>query len=580
LKKEEGIKMVDKPNSRWCLAASVFLLSMLCACAFGKTIYVDDDATGMNNGTSWENAYVYLQDALADANSAPKPVLIRPARPAMTIEIRVARGIYKPDQGAFQTPGDRKATFELINGVPVKGGYAGVGAPDPNARDIQLYETILSGDLNGDDVPVDALELDHPWDLLDEPSRAENSYNVVMAVTADDSAVLDGFTVTAGHANGPENDWQRCRWGAGLYNVHGSPLVAHCRFTGNVADLGGGVFNYDCNLTWNNCTFNKNYSRSAGGGILSHESSLIFTNCTFSENRASHGGGMCDDLPSILILTNCTFIRNLADYSGGAMSGGTATLTNCAFIANQARGGAGIWSDISTLTNCTFIANKAREWGGGMWSGLDTVSNCTFSGNTAGIAGGAIFIFCSELVFTNCTLTGNWAPYGNALASDDVHGDCSNVEITNCIFWGSSDEIWNDTGLVTSITISYSDIRGGQAGVHDPCNAVVWGQGNIDVDPIFADMGHWVDVNDLDIIVEPNDVNAIWVNGDYHLKSEGGRWDPKTESWIIDDVTSPCIDAGDPLTPVMYEPHPRGCFINMGGYGGTAKASKSPYNCP
>jgi hypothetical protein len=68
------------------------------------------------------------------------------------------------------------------------------------------------------------------------------------------------------------------------------------------------------------------------------------------------------------------------------------------------------------------------------------------------------------------------------------------------------------------------------------------------------------------------------VDGDYHLKSQAGRWDPNSESWVIDDVTSPCIDAGDPLTPVMYEPHPRGCFINMGAYGGTEKASKSPLN--
>jgi hypothetical protein len=214
-----------------------------------------------------------------------------------------------------------------------------------------------------------------------------------------------------------------------------------------------------------------------------------------------------------------------------------------------------------------------------MWSGSDTLSNCTFSGNSAGISGGAIFIFCSELVLTNCTLTGNSAPYGNALASDDVHGDCSNVEITNCIFWGSSNEIWNDTGLATSITISYSDIQGGETGIHDPCNAVVWGRGNIDADPLFADLGYWASLNDPNLIIEPNDPNAMWVNGDYHLKSQAGRWDPNSESWVIDDITSPCIDAGDPLTPVMYEPHPRGCFVNMGAYGGTEEASKSPLNC-
>ena len=69
-------------------------------------IYVDDDANGLNNGSSWENAYNYLQDALADARSAEKPV-----------EIRVAQGVYKPDQGIGITLGDRTSAFQLINGV-------------------------------------------------------------------------------------------------------------------------------------------------------------------------------------------------------------------------------------------------------------------------------------------------------------------------------------------------------------------------------------------------------------------------------------------------------------------------------
>jgi hypothetical protein len=81
----------------------------------GRTIYVDDDASGLNNGSSWENAYIYLQDALADANSSPKPV-----------EIRVAQGIYTPDRGAGIEAGDYNASFELINGVTLSGGYAGL----------------------------------------------------------------------------------------------------------------------------------------------------------------------------------------------------------------------------------------------------------------------------------------------------------------------------------------------------------------------------------------------------------------------------------------------------------------------
>jgi L-ascorbate metabolism protein UlaG (beta-lactamase superfamily) len=65
------------------------------------------------------------------------------------------------------------------------------------------------------------------------------------------------------------------------------------------------------------------------------------------------------------------------------------------------------------------------------------------------------------------------------------------------------------------------------------------------------------------------------VDGDYHLKSQAGRWDPASQSWVKDDVTSPCIDAGDPNSPVGQEPEPNGGRINMGAYGGTKEASKS-----
>lgn len=63
---------------------------------------------------------------------------------------------------------------------------------------------------------------------------------------------------------------------------------------------------------------------------------------------------------------------------------------------------------------------------------------------------------------------------------------------------------------------------------------------------------------------------------DFHLKSEAGRYDPSTETWVIDAETSPCIDAGDPCDPIGIEPNPNGGRINIGAYGGTAEASKSP----
>ena len=109
--------------------------------AFAQTVrYVDADATGPTlDGASWCSAFTSPQDALAVASFGD--------------EIRVANGTYKPDQGAGQTAGDRTASFYLVNGVALRGGYAGCGAADPNVRNFATFETILSGDLSGDDAP-------------------------------------------------------------------------------------------------------------------------------------------------------------------------------------------------------------------------------------------------------------------------------------------------------------------------------------------------------------------------------------------------------------------------------------------
>jgi hypothetical protein len=140
----------------------------------------------------------------------------------------------------------------------------------------------------------------------------------------------------------------------------------------------------------------------------------------------------------------------------------------------------------------------------------------------------------------------------------------------------------------STVWVDYSDVQGGEADVYvEPGDVLYWGYGNIDVDPCFVEPGKWVDANDPNIVVEANDPNAVWLDGDYHLKSEGWYWNTDANEWDWDEVTSRCIDAGNPGSPLGDEaltldvdPLNRlgqNLRINMGAYGGTAEASMPPY---
>jgi len=315
-----------------------------------EIIYVDPDATGANDGSSWADAYNYLQDALADANSADKPV-----------EIRVAQGIYKPDRGVGTALGDRHATFQLISGVIIKGGFAGVGQPDPNQRNIRVYETILSGDLNANDADVN-----DPADMISDPNRAENSYSVLTGSWTDATATLDGVTITAGNADG---DYLLATGsGAGMFIDHGSPTLKHCTFRLNYAAGGGGMFNWASHTTVINCTFNNNAVVYNGAGMFNMSySEPTVVNCVFTGNLAGVcGGGMANCCHSATIVANCLFMENMAKLHGGA-------------IRNR--------DSNPVVTNCTFSKNSAEQYGGGVRCGgssYTTLTNCILWANTDG----------------------------------------------------------------------------------------------------------------------------------------------------------------------------------------------------
>jgi len=266
---------------------SLLVLMLLSAhTAAGKTIYVDDSAGGLNNGTSWAHAHVYLQDALGGA--------------ALYDRICVAQGTYRPDLGAGQTPGDIEASFELPIDVYVYGGYAGYGAPDPDARSVSEYETILSGVIG----------------------TGTNSKHVVVG---DWAAVLDGFTITGGKGG------EQRSAGGGLYNLRWNLVVRNCTFTGNSADDGGGLYNAGDNVDVINCKFNSNLAGShgegLGGGMTNGGNGVTVSNCTFSGNEASHGGGMYNVFADSLAVTNCAFNNSVfrTPRRAGALFGSTGS---------------------------------------------------------------------------------------------------------------------------------------------------------------------------------------------------------------------------------------------------------------
>jgi len=293
-------------------------LIMVAGVALGQTagaqvIYVDADANGGNDGSSWLDAFGCLQDALAGAVTGD--------------EIVVAGGVYRPDRDVAhpQGSGDRSAAFQLKDGVAVLGGYAGFDEPEPDVRDIDLYETVLSGDLNADDGPGFS-------------GNEENSYHVVNA-SGTSGAVLDGFTICGGNAHGsdPHDD------GAGVVNYFGSPTVINCSFRDNDASrYGGGMFNYMF-------------------------SNAVVINCKFTSNRAEYGGGMENRYYSEAFLVNCLFAGNTAGFGGGGVgnSGADASFINCVFADNYAdRRGGGIYSRFDCdcwMTNTILWGNTAPE---------------------------------------------------------------------------------------------------------------------------------------------------------------------------------------------------------------------------
>ncbi|QKZ12527.1 cellulose binding domain-containing protein [Spirosoma sp. KUDC1026] len=374
--------------------------------------YVKPAGTG--NGSSWANASGDLQ-AMINASSSGQ-------------QVWVAQGIYKPGPAGNT---DRKVSFAMKDGVAIYGGFAGSEAdlsqrPTINPVSGNPSSTTLSGDIGI------------------AGNRNDNSYHVIFnpqGLTT--SAVLDGFLVTSGNANGSNNEEK----GGGMYNDGGveyvcSPTVQNCSFQNNSAGSGGAICNKVCSPVLTNCSFQNNSAGGSGGAIYNlgegnGTSNPVLTNCSFRSNSANYGGAINNSgfrSTSNPVLTNCSFQNNRAATSGGAI-----------YNNGQVNG-----TSNSVLTNCSFQSNSA-QFGGAMI-------------NDGGNGG------TSKPVLTNCSFQNNSAGSGGAMINSGGNGGTSNPVLTNCVFFGNGNgnSIYNIDGA--SVSATYSLFETGVTGYADGGN--------------------------------------------------------------------------------------------------------------
>ena len=533
------------------LAVVLCVWAVTAAQAAQQAIYVDAAADGANDGSSWADAFVSLQDGLVAAGGATEPV-----------EIRVAQGTYKP----FENTWSRNATFVVLSGMVLRGGYAGIAGTDPDARDISLYPSVLDG-----------------FGSSSTDGRSHAVSAVVTADYTDETTLIDGLAIRGG--------------GVGVAIEAGSPVVSHCTFEESDVDccLGGSpaifdchfdaacLYVSDCQVSVARCLFERASLGAVQGGI---KGTLIATDCIFRENP---NGAICYDGRLHLDLLRCSFLDN---NSGSTIyTAGNVVARRCSFRSNRGDGALlyADGSDFVSLTDCEFSENSARTLLL-IDSDVMTVSRCSFVGNTTGYSSCDVLeCRATSARVSQCLFSGNTCPSGSVIS-----GRGHDLEISNCTFAGNRSQLWTIAGYQEHLTLTQCICRdggnlfGGLLGSDETRRVVTFsnidggfeGSGNFDADPVFVQEGYWADPNNLGTEVGPDVSEAIWVAGDYHLQSQAGHWDRETEAWVLDERTSPCIDAGDPNGYLGDERFPNGGYVNLGAYGGTLEASRSYFGKP
>ncbi|WP_295389471.1 right-handed parallel beta-helix repeat-containing protein [uncultured Thiodictyon sp.] len=314
------------------------------------------------DGSSWQSAFADLQTAIAAAGKAGGG------------EIWVAQGTYRPT-----SDGNRRQSFVLRRGIALYGGFAGTES-ELAQRDWEHNPTILTGK------------------IANEVSG--NSYHVVIGAKG---AILDGFIVRDGNADGRQKDG----FGGGMLNWghDASVIVRNTLFTNNYARDGGAIFNF--------------------GDVLAY-----FRSVKIIGNSADMGGGISARFGSSLRMEQSVIEGNRAAYRGGGAVvnyGSNAEFIDVAFSDNHTDGNGG----------GAFVDDQASQYGKTQPKFL----RCRFSGNSAGFFGGALHNFNSATtILEHNSFSGNQAKYGADIANT------LNARVT------IRGDLGDDSGVVTDAT--------------------------------------------------------------------------------------------------------------------------------
>jgi len=269
-----------------------------------RRIFVNEEAPGnsQKNGTSWANAFTELQDAFTAAANTCQA------------EIWVARGTYQPDRGIGYTKNNRNHSFVMRSGVAIYGGFNGTETA-LNQRNHEVNKTFLSGDLAENN-------FNFSYSSAQFSNFGDNSLHVVRSENTSSTAILDGFFVESGNANGsfPDNS------GGGIYSVSSGTQIQNCTVRFNQAVQGGGLYNAQSSPFIQNCFFlSNNVTLGAAGAYILTNSNPFFYNCVFQGNYVGTsspdgggGGAILNFQNSAPEFINCTVSGNFAN-TGGAV---------------------------------------------------------------------------------------------------------------------------------------------------------------------------------------------------------------------------------------------------------------------